>query len=127
MLEKDLNKYCEKGTSDKKPVLCKYKQCNKCKKRMIAKYTDFSNGLNLEDCVFFLMKNTKNEYCLDTLYSSKKVDAKSKEWFYTFDEILKLTDFSISNKKTTKKSKYKTSEKFINRLRKERNAIHTRK
>lgn len=32
MLKKDKNKYCKKSTGNKKPVLCEYKQCKKCKK-----------------------------------------------------------------------------------------------
>ncbi len=88
---------------------------------MIAKYTDFSKGAKLEHCTFLLMKNTKGDYCLDTIYSSKKVDANKKDWFYTFNEVLKLSNFSISNKNTSKKSKYKTSKGFINRLKKELN------
>lgn len=86
---------------------------------MKAYFTNFSNNKSLEDCVFMLPKTYNGLYKLDTIYDGSKVDSKSKEWYYSFEEMKLLKGFYVSNKGTATGSKYKTSKGFINRIKKE--------
>tara|TARA_R110000772_G_C13056100_1_gene414747 strand:+ start:271 stop:534 length:264 start_codon:yes stop_codon:yes gene_type:complete len=84
---------------------------------MKANYTDFSKGKDLKDCFFMLMKSTKGNYILDTVYASLSKDVKdSRSCFYSYEEALNLNNLAIKNKNTTTKSYYKTGKTFFNRL-----------
>lgn len=90
---------------------------------MKARYTDFSNGVSLKECSFHLPQNLDGFYFLQTIYKTEKVKLPKESWIYSYEEMMQLNGFIISNigKNTTKRSTYKTSKSFINRLKKERN------
>ena len=86
---------------------------------MKENYTDFSKGKDLKDCFFMLMKSTKGNYILDTIYANLSKEVKeSRSCFYSYDEVLTLKNLGINNKNTTTKSYYKTGKNFFNRLNK---------
>lgn len=89
---------------------------------MTARYADFSNGIDLKECIFSLPNTLGGDYYLDAIYQAKKINQK-KDWHYTYEEMIKLEKFTVSNKgkSRSQRSKYKTSKRFIDRLNKERN------
>ncbi len=84
---------------------------------MLALFTNFTNGKELEDCIFSLPKNIKGLHQLDTIYDSNKLE-KQSDWFYTFEEVKNMKMFYLRNKGSSG-STYKTCKGFLNRLKKE--------
>ena len=85
---------------------------------MKSRYTDFSNGVDIENLIFHLGNMPNGLYYLSTIYDARNIKEK-KDWFFTYNDIVSMNGFYISNKKGTG-SKFKTSKGFINRIKKDR-------
>ena len=84
----------------------------------IARFTNFSNNKKIQEC-FFMLPMTKNGlYKLDTIYSTDITENNKGTWFYSYNDVMSLSGFIISNKKGSP-STYKTAAAFINRIKKE--------
>lgn len=81
-------------------------------------FADFSEGKKIEDLYFRLPKTLSGHYLLDSVFS-KKVNTENRFPLYSFHELKNIGPFVVINKRTSTPSKYKTSEGFINRLKKE--------
>ena len=85
---------------------------------MKSRYTDFSNGVDIENVIFNLLEMPSGLYYLSTIYDAMNIKEK-KGWFFTYNDIVSMNGFYIPNKKGTG-SKFKTSKGFINRIKKDR-------
>ena len=84
---------------------------------MNAIFINWSKGENLENCIFDLRKNIGGFYSLDGIYTG--INSHSEQHF-TYNEVIKMNNFSIRNKnKVNKISRYKNPAAFLKRIKDE--------